>query len=235
MDIITDLLKLSQMLLLAAKLQDPSFEIQQALNKVSYEEFNTQLSGNENKKYAFWLNVYNSYIQLALKENQEEYKNRGKFFSKKFIGIAGKTLSFNQIEHGILRKSQVVVGQGYLSKIFVNKFEKEERVQKRDYRIHFALNCGAKSCPPVAFYKAESLDMQLESATKNYLKHEVSVDTIHNIVSVPKMMFWFKGDFGGKKGIYNILRKYELLDQNSKPKIKYSDYDWNLLLKNYQE
>ena len=34
-----------------------------------------------------------------------------------------------------------------------------------DFRIHFALNCGAKSCPPIAFYSYDKINDQLDLAT----------------------------------------------------------------------
>jgi len=37
--------------------------------------------------------------------------------------------------------------------------------EKRDPRIHFALVCGAKSCPPIKVYKPDNLDYALDMAT----------------------------------------------------------------------
>ena len=39
-----------------------------------------------------------------------------------------------------------------------------------DYRIHFALNCGAKSCPAISFYSAKTLDQQLTTAENNFIE-----------------------------------------------------------------
>ena len=79
-------------------------------------------------------------------------------------------MSLDDIEHGILRRSKIKWSEGYFNKLFPSKFEKENRVNKVDYRIHFALNCGARSCPPIAFYDPEKLDKQLDVATMIYLK-----------------------------------------------------------------
>ena len=36
----------------------------------------------DTKKLAFWLNIYNSFIQISLTENPKEYEDRGAFFKK---------------------------------------------------------------------------------------------------------------------------------------------------------
>lgn len=189
----------------------------------------------EDEKLAFWLNIYNAFIQIKLKENAGQYVKRSQFFSTKSIIVAGQKLSLDDIEHGILRHSKNKLSLGYFNKWFPTKFEKAHRLNTLDYRIHFALNCGAKSCPPIAFYKPESVNKQLAIATKNYLEQEVLFDSITNTITVPKLMLWFKADFGGKKGVLKILKEQGLLIPNTKLKIKYKDYNWALELNKYSE
>jgi hypothetical protein len=141
-------------------------------------------------------------------------------------------LSLDDIEHGILRHSKIKWSLGHLNKLFPGKFEKKFRVHSVDYRIHFALNCGAKSCPPIAYYAPEKIEAQLELATKNYLRSEVTLDTGKNVAYLPAIMGWFRGDFGGKKGMRSLLKKHGI-SQNVKPVIRFKKYDWNLFLNNY--
>ncbi|MEN8928547.1 MAG: DUF547 domain-containing protein, partial [Flavobacteriales bacterium] len=105
-----------------------------------------------NEKLAFWVNVYNGFIQYTLSKKPELYEDRRKFFNEERIKIGGELLSFSDIEHGIIRKSQSPIGGGYIRRILRPRWERKLRVDKKDWRIHFALNCGAKSCPPVAIY-----------------------------------------------------------------------------------
>ncbi|MDP9046820.1 MAG: DUF547 domain-containing protein, partial [Bacteroidota bacterium] len=105
---------------------------------------------------------------------------------------------------------------------------------KLDYRIHFALNCGAKSCPPIAFYEPEQLDNQLNVAVKTYLKSEATYDNVNNKVAVPALMGWFRGDFGGKKGMLKILIKNKIIPEGTQPTIRFKKYDWSLYLNNYK-
>jgi len=128
---------------------------------------------DENTKKTFWINLYNAYSNSILKKNPEKYTNRNQFFKAKQIKVAGKTLSLDEIEHDFLRRTKIKWSLGHFNKLFPSKTAKASRVNKLDYRIHFALNCGAKSCPPIAYYAPEKLDAQLELATKNYLKSEV--------------------------------------------------------------
>eukprot|EP00960_Hanusia_phi_P042458 755503-Hanusia_phi.AAC.7 len=44
------------------------------------------------------------------------------------------------------------------------------RVVTADPRIHFALNCGARGCPPIRFYRGEDLDAMLSTATRAFCK-----------------------------------------------------------------
>jgi hypothetical protein len=101
-----------------------------------------------------------------------------------------------------------------------------------DYRIHFALNCGAKSCPPIAFYKIDNIEKQLDLATQSFLENETIVDEEKKVVTVTKLMLWFKGDFGGKDGIKKILARYLRKDFKSFT-INYSEYNWDTSLNNF--
>lgn len=123
---------------------------------------------------------------------------------------------------------------GYLNKWFPAVFEKEQRVETVDYRIHFTLNCGAKSCPPITFYKTEQLNMQLDMATKAYLQSEAEYKESENTVELPAVMGWFRGDFGGKKKIVALLHHLQIIPEEKHPVIKFKNYNWNLVLENYK-
>src|SRR5688572_20464257 len=174
-----DVISVSQQLLLAVKINEPTDSFVNILRNISKEDLKNDLK-SDNLKKAFWINLYNAYTQVILKKNPDIYKNRSTFFGGKQIVIAGKNLSLDDIEHGILRRSKVKWSLGYFNKLFPSKFEKEHRLDKVDYRIHFALNCGARSCPPIAFYDPKKLDKQLDAATKTYLKSEAKYNPQKN-------------------------------------------------------
>ena len=226
-------IKLSQDFVYAAKTNDNSTSILSQLNELSDLELQKELN-TDDKKMAFWINVYNGYTQLLLKQNPDQYKNRSAFFSAKQIKIAGHTFSLDEVEHGILRRSKVKWSLGYLGKLFPGKLEKKLRVNKLDSRIHFTLNCGAKSCPPIAFYKSDNLNKQLETATKAYLTAEALYDSAKNTVALPAIFGWFRHDFGGKKGMRKLLKEFNIIPAIAKPNIVFKKYDWNLYLDNYK-
>ncbi|MGB3143177.1 MAG: DUF547 domain-containing protein, partial [Maribacter sp.] len=146
-----DFNQLSQDFLTKIKTNQDTQEIQNTLANTTIKELDNALDSN-NKRLAFWVNIYNAYIQVILQKNPELYDDRGSFFKMDQIAIAGDTVSFAKIEHGLIRKSQLEYGLGYIRKWFPNKFERKLRVDDPVYNIHFALNCGAKDCPPVAIY-----------------------------------------------------------------------------------
>lgn len=224
--------RLSQDFLYAAKTGDSTKSYLSQLSALSYQDLVKSLK-SDNEKKAFWINLYNGYTQVALQSNPEQYKARNSFFKAKNIAVAGESLSLDAIEHGILRRSKIKWSLGHLNKPFPSKKEKALRVKKLDYRIHFALNCGAKSCPPIAFYNNESLDTQLDLATKAYLTGEATYDSVKNIIYLPKLMSWFRADFGGKKGMKKILKQHGIIPADANPKIRFKDYDWTLSLNNY--
>ena len=180
------------------------------------------------RSLAFWLNIYNGFTQMALQRSPVLYEQRGKFFRSKQFILAGHRISLDQIEHGIIRSSAIKWGLGYLRNPFPGKFERKFRLKKIDPRIHFALNCGAKSCPPIVYYQADQLHRQLELATRNYLKAEVKYDSLSNQVRLPALFSWFRGDFGGRKKIYKMLESYSLIPAGCRPFICYNPYNWEL-------
>lgn len=228
-----DPIKTSQDFLYAARTGDSTEQFTAELKNLDVGNLAAGLN-SDTKKIAFWLNIYNGFTQVILTKNPDQYKTRTAFFSSKQINIAGNLMSLDFIEHGILRHSKVKWAEGYIGKLFPSKLEKELRVGKLDYRIHFALNCGAKSCPPIAFYTPEELGSQLDVAVKTYLKGECEYDKATNIVKVPALMGWFRGDFGGKIGMIKILVENKIIPEGTKPKIKFKSYDWTLYLKNYK-
>ncbi|GMN09270.1 DUF547 domain-containing protein [Croceitalea sp. MTPC9] len=228
----TDFNKISEQFLEFARDGKDTNALQDQLANVTLEELSETLVTDE-QKFAFWINIYNGYIQVILKEHPEYYNDRRAFFSKEQIKIAGETVAFSKIEHGIIRKSQWELGLGYFRTWFPDKFERKLRVKKRDYRIHFALNCGAKDCPPVAIYTPKRIKEQLEKGTEIYLKRTSEYDSDKNEVGVTSLFSWFRGDFGGKSGVKKILKEQGIIKDTKGVDLVYNNYDWTLDLDNF--
>lgn len=200
--------------------------------KANIDQMEAQLA-EDLQKITFWVNVYNGYIQYFLRNHPEWYDDRSSFFSTERILMAGKKISFEDIEHGILRRSQHPWFLGYGRKWFPSRYEKKFRVSDVDYRIHFVLNCGAKSCPPVRILDIDKAEDQLQEAKIEYIKKTTTFDASKNEVSVTPLFSWFRGDFGGKKGVKKIVTGIVSIPVE-KFDLKYIDYDWTLDLNNIQ-
>ena len=230
----TDYVKISQKLIESVKSKENNAK--EYIDIIAYaneDELIKQLQTDDLKK-TFFINVYNGFTNYSLKKNPEQYKNRGDFFKSEQFIIAGNKVSLDIIEHGFLRKSSVKLSMGKISKIFPPKIEKKYRVDKIDYRIHFALNCGAKSCPPVFAYDPKKINEQLDKSTQSYLMADAKYDKKKNVLSVPSLMSWFRGDFGNKKGVLKICSDLKIIPKNVDPKLEYNDYDWTLYLENFK-
>lgn len=230
----TDLNTLSEQFLEKVKKGENTMEIREQLATIQLEDLINTLKTDQ-QKLAFWVNIYNAYIQVILKRNPELYKDRGSFFSSDRIRIAGNKISFDKIEHGIIRRSQSKLGLGYVKKGFPDKFERILRVEKPDYRIHFALNCGAKDCPPIGIYTPNRLNEQFAKSTALFLKNSSKYDASENKVYVTSLFSWFRGDFGGKDGTKDILKNQDIIESTEDVEIEYKNYDWTLDLGNFIE
>ena len=183
---------------------------------------------DDRAKKAFWIDLYDAFVQISLAANPQLFEDKRAFFGAKRLPVAGRYLSLDDIEHGLLRRSQLKKGLGYLPNPRPGDFERTMRVEKRDPRIHFALNCGAASCPPIVAYRAIDIDRQLDLASESYLQGDAEYDASKDLVRVPRLCLWFHGDFRGQAGIRSLLRHYDVIPATATPSIKYRGYDWTL-------
>jgi hypothetical protein len=225
--------ELSKDLVRAARNQADYAAIKERLAQVSPEVLAKELNNDQAKK-AFWINVYNGFVQHILTDQPELFEDRGDFFGEPRVTIAGKELSFDDIEHGIIRGSRVKWLLGLIKDPFAGKYERTFRVDKTDGRIHFALNCGAKSCPYVAVYDARFMDEQLDEIARQFLNRTSTYAPDEEKVYVTSLFSWFRGDFGGKSGIRkDFLKKYDVIPEDADPSLEFDKYDWTLELGNF--
>lgn len=223
---------LSAKLIEAVKEGKSTAAMRKELAEVDAARLNQALQTDAQKK-AFWINLYNAYIQLILKEDPSLYNDRSAFFSEPRFTIAGKKLSFDDIEHGIIRSSELKLALGLIKNPFADDFEKQFRTVKTDARIHFSLNCGAASCPPIGILKASSVEQQLDELSRKFLQASSTYKKAENSIEISRLFSWFRGDFGGSEGTLNFLRKYKLIGPNENPSISFAEYDWTLKLDYY--
>jgi len=174
---------------------------------------------------AFWLNVYNAGAQLLLDRRPALFESRWRFFRAPAVTVAGVELSLDDIEHGILRGRKSKYGLGYLPRLGRTGLSASYRLGA-DPRIHFALNCGAVSCPAVLAYAPEIVDDTLDDATETYLDRTVEYDPERDRVRLPRVCLWFVGDFGGRSGLRSFLREFGQIPADATPSLRFHEYDW---------
>lgn len=200
------------------------------LSRVKRDEFK---SWQENERLAYLINLYNAATLKLIVDHYpvESIKDIGGFFrgpwSQKFIKLFGDTVTLGTLEHEILRK---------------------------DYdepRIHVALVCAAKGCPPLReeAYTAAGLNAQLDDQSKTFLESPkgMRIDRSNKKVYLSSIFNWFGKDFINKytptsgfdgfnkteQAVLNFCGRYvseedrEYL-QAGNYSIQYLDYDWSL-------
>jgi hypothetical protein len=212
-------------LLQAVKKNQPSDTYFSQLGAFNKDSLAAGLSTDETRK-SFWLNIYNAAVQQALRKDSTLIQEKAAYTEKEMVKVAGRTLSPDFIVHRILRRSKNKYGLGYFNKLFVSDYEKQMRVEYVDFRIHFAVNNGSASCGPVDVYRETTLEDQLNWSTVFFLQQEVRYDSVKRVASLPKMMEWYKADFGGEKGILQLLQKLLIVPPSEKTGLRFRDYDW---------
>jgi len=143
-----------------------------------------------------------------------------------------KGLSQNEIFH---RKAVVVDGKA----LSLDDLEKRLRQEFKDPRVHFALNCAARSCPPIRNepYTGVRVDDQLDDATRAYLASPgaVEIETKHGetIIRTTMLFDWYADDFKAAGGTLGFLKTYgtpEIAEAASakRVKVEYRPWDWGL-------
>ncbi|MBK9335100.1 MAG: DUF547 domain-containing protein [Lewinellaceae bacterium] len=159
------------------------------------------------EKMAYWINVYNAFTIELIVHNYPVVSitnlDGGKPWDVKRITLGGKKYSLNQIENEILRP------------------------QFQDARIHFAVNCAARSCPPLLnrAYTPENLTRTLEQRTRQFIN-----DPKYNTLSaekaeVSKIFEWYATDFGDLRA---YLNRYSTVPLRADAAIGFGEYDWGL-------
>ena len=137
----------------------------------------------------------------------------------------GGALSLDAIEQGVLRGGRSKYGLGYLPRL-PRRFERRYAVDC-DPRIHFALNCGAESCPAIRAYRPGDVDDQLDAATRLYLEETAEYDPGSGVARIPRVFLWYRGDFGGGDDIRRFLREYGVVPDGADPTLRHRPWDWS--------
>ena len=159
------------------------------------------------RRLAFWINVYNALVlhgivRLGVRASVRRVWN---FFGRVSYRIGDHVLSLADVEHGVLRDNRRRPWPP-LRPFGVGDVRRALAISPPDPRFHFAITCGAASCPPVGVYRAEALDAQLEAATRNFVNQEVAL--AGNRVVCSRLFKWYRADFDAAGGLGPFLLRF---------------------------
>lgn len=163
---------------------------------------------SKNQKLAFWINAYNAFtIDLILRnypvKSIKDIKNP---WDERLWKLGEKWFNLNDIEHNILRKMN-------------------------EPRIHFAIVCASISCPKLQnkAFKASNLEVQLTTATKQFLNDNSKNQISTNAIKLSKIFKWFSKDFKtNESDLIDFLNNYSQVKIAPNASKSYLDYNWNL-------
>ena len=193
-----------------------------ATGKVNYKTFKADLelldaymrslnegapteAASKEDRLAYWINAYNAVTVRLIITNYPVSSitklDGGKTWDVKRYTNGSKKLSLNDIENTILRPMG-------------------------DARIHFALNCAAKSCPPLLneAFTSENVNKLLEQRTRQFINSTRTVIE-KDEVKVSKIFDWYGKDFGN---VVDFVNKYAKTKAAKTSKVTFVDYDWSL-------
>ncbi len=192
----------------------------EALSKVCRRDYD---GWSRAAQLAFWIDVYNAFTVRLVLDHYPLGSIReigilpGAAFRKAIIPMAdleGRTLSLDDVEHRILRP----------------RFEEP--------RVHFAIVCASRSCPPLRSeaYRAADLDRQLDDQARTFLRDPAKNrwDPQTRTLHLSMIFRWFHEDFETAAGsVAGFVARYleePAASAARQPgvRIAYVDYDWSL-------
>lgn len=171
------------------------------------------------EKMAFWINAYNALTLDLIADNYPLSSIReldsGDPWSGRMFTVAGQSVTLNHIEHQILRPMG-------------------------DPRVHAAINCASRSCPPMPPepLSGNTLDAQLEAASERWLRSNgITIDAAEGSVLISKIFDWYGEDFitaeeskevAATRFAANYLTEQSAYLTSSSYTTSYMSYDWGL-------
>lgn len=201
-----------------------------SLNRVKETQFK---SWSKAQQLAFLINLYNAATLKLIIDHYpiKSIKKIGSFFKgpwdRPVVKLFDKTITLNHLEHQMISK------------------------QHNEPRIHLALVCAAKGCPPLRdeAYIAGKIDTQLNDQTKQFLSNQLKfrIDFKNKTVYLSPIFKWYGNEFISKytprQGFHGLNKKEQAIMNfcskhlsvskqqfltKSGYSVKFLNYDWSL-------
>ncbi len=174
---------------------------------------------DRDEQLAFWINLYNAqtvatvlahYPVGSIREIRLGIFANGPWDAD-MVTVLGRTLSLNDIEHGIVRPVY------------------------QDPRIHYALNCAALGCPNLGprAYRGATLDAALAAAEAAYVNNPRGVRLEEQRLILSSIYNWFREDFGDSEA--EVLDRLRTIATGAtatalagRTQVDLYDYSWRL-------
>ncbi|KAK4423317.1 hypothetical protein Salat_1914500 [Sesamum alatum] len=200
------------------------------------------LTLSHDEKLAFFLNLHNAMaIHAVIRVGHPGGMIDRRFFFAEFMYVVGGyPYSLSSIKNGILRSNQRAPYS--LVKPFSSGDKRLELAfGKVNQLIHFGLWNASRGSPSIRFFTPQGIESQLRNAAREYFQRDdgMQVDLAKRTVYLPRIIKWYKSDFGQDKEILKWIINYldaskaglltHLLgDGGSSVNIVYQNYDWSL-------
>ena len=184
-----------------------------ALNSVTEGIAADKLPGGREEKLAFYINAYNAW---TLKGVLDAYPIKSVrdvaplfgFFTRSAITVAGEKMS-------------------------LNKLEKETIIPTfKEPRVHFALNCASRSCPPLRAepFAGGSLGTQLDEQATGYVSGNPLGVKVQgkDAAELSQIFEWYAKDFAPSGGAVAFINRYRKEKLPEGVKVSFQKYDWSL-------
>ena len=176
---------------------------------------------NRDEQRAYWINMYNAVTVKVILDHDpidsireidiaSDVLANGPWKAK-LVEVEGQELTLDDIEHRILRPIW------------------------QDPRTHYAINCGAISCPNlhVRAFTAENMEVTLDKLAKGYVNDPRGLQVNDGEIHASKIYEWFQVDFGGtEEAVLDHVRIYATDELREKlsgiTSITSYGYDWAL-------
>lgn len=164
---------------------------------------------------AYHINAYNilamyGVIDEGIPADFNGFFKRAGFFKFRSVVIGGKKTSLYDYENKVIRP----LGEP---------------------RVHFALNCMVRDCPrlPQQAFRSETLDQQLESATREFFANEkhIRIDDDKKTVYLSAILKFYTKDFvasGRARDLPTYVNRYRTSPIAEDYRVKFIRYDWTI-------
>jgi len=205
------------------------------------------------ERLCFFINVHNTLVLHGMVE-VDKLPNKGSswfsFAGNTKYNIQTNSYSLIEIQYGVLRNAMSVPRFTFAGTLIKNaritNLKDRRRsvlLRKPEPLLPYVLYHNTYSSPLLRMYSPETIDVEMDRAFRVYMKKEVSINLQKNIITLPKLFFWYARDFGINtndtrqtvNGLKNLLPEdlkvvLNKVDEN-KTKLKYFKQHYTTIIK----